>query len=138
MRRRSFQFSMATWAAGQRSPGVLARGAGGGRCQRHGHRVRRASSPVLDPHLGARAERADGVGGVGVGRHRLVVDGHELAVDGTAGLVVIWEAAKLLDMRVLDLADEMAAGGIELAACCNNLPCFSLQAIDTYRRSQVA
>ncbi len=54
------------------------------------------------------------------------------------GLVVIWEAAKLLDMRVLDLADEMAAGRIELAARCNNLPCFSLQAIDTCRRSQVA
>src|SRR5258708_23934123 len=30
------QFSMATWAAGQRSPGVLATGAGGGeRSQRH-------------------------------------------------------------------------------------------------------
>ena len=54
------------------------------------------------------------------------------------GLVVIWEAAKLLDMRVPDLADEMAAGRIELAARCNNLPCFSLQAIDAYRRSRVA
>lgn len=53
-------------------------------------------------------------------------------------LLVIWEAAKLLDMRVLDLADEMAAGRIELAARCNNLPCFSLQAIDAYRRGRVA
>ncbi|MGH9042148.1 MAG: hypothetical protein ACRDZ3_18170 [Acidimicrobiia bacterium] len=54
------------------------------------------------------------------------------------GLLVIWEAAKLLDMRVLDLAEDMAAGRIEPAARCNNLPCFSLQAIDAYRRSRVA
>ena len=50
------------------------------------------------------------------------------------GLLVIWEAAKLLDMRVLDLVDEWRVGNIEIAARCNNLPCFSLPAIDAYRK----
>ena len=54
------------------------------------------------------------------------------------GLLVIWEAAKLLDMRVLDLVDEWAAGHIQMAARCNNLPCFTLQAIDAYRQSRAA
>lgn len=54
------------------------------------------------------------------------------------GLLVIWEAAKLLDMDVLDLVDEWAAGRIEMAARCNNLPCFTLQAIDAYRRNRAA
>ena len=50
---------------------------------------------------------------------------------------MIHEAAKLLDMRILDLVDEWAAGHIEIAARCNNLPCFSLQAIDAYRQSRI-
>lgn len=54
------------------------------------------------------------------------------------GLLVIWEAAKLLDMKILELVDEWRAGRIEPSARCNNLPCFSLQAIDAYRRSRVA
>jgi hypothetical protein len=54
------------------------------------------------------------------------------------GLLVVWEAAKLLDMRIIDLVQEMAAGRIEITARCNNLPCVSLQAIDAYRRSRVA
>jgi len=54
------------------------------------------------------------------------------------GLLVVWEAAKLLDMRIIDLVQEMAAGRIEIAARCNNLPCVSLPAIDAYRRGRVA
>ena len=50
------------------------------------------------------------------------------------GLLVIWEAAKLLDMDILDLVDAWRDGHIEIAARCNNLPCFSLQAIDVYRQ----
>ena len=56
----------------------------------------------------------------------------------TQGLLVIWEAAKLLDMDILDLVDAWGAGDIEIAARCNNLPCFSLPAIDAYRRSRHA
>jgi hypothetical protein len=54
------------------------------------------------------------------------------------GLLVIWEAAKLLDMSVLDLVDDWAAGQIEMATRCNNLPCFTLQAIDAYRQNRAA
>ncbi|HEX6381958.1 MAG TPA: hypothetical protein VF180_12005, partial [Acidimicrobiia bacterium] len=46
------------------------------------------------------------------------------------GLLMIHEAAKLLDMLIPDLAMEAGAGRIEIAARFNNLPCFSLQAID--------
>lgn len=49
-------------------------------------------------------------------------------------LLAIWEAAKLLDMRIPDLALEASAGQIDIAARCNNLPCFSLPAIDAYRQ----
>ena len=56
----------------------------------------------------------------------------------TQGLLLIWEAAKLLEIPILDLVDEMAAGRIEVTARCNNLPCFSLEAIDAYRRRRVA
>jgi hypothetical protein len=49
-------------------------------------------------------------------------------------LLTIWEAAKLLDMRIPDLALEAGAGHIDIAARCNNVPCFSLPAIDAYRR----
>ena len=52
------------------------------------------------------------------------------------GFLIIWEAAKLLDMDILDLVDEWRAGHIEIAARCNNLPCFSLPAIDAYRKRQ--
>ena len=54
------------------------------------------------------------------------------------GLLMINEAAKLLEMEILDLAIEAHEGHIEIAARCNNLPCFSLQAIDTYKRSRHA
>jgi hypothetical protein len=54
------------------------------------------------------------------------------------GLLVVWEAAKLLDMRIIDLVQEMAAGRLEITGRCNNLPCVSLQAIDAYRRRRVA
>ena len=54
------------------------------------------------------------------------------------GLLMIHEAAKLLDMKILDLVDEWRVGRIEIAARCNNLPCFSLQAIDDYRRLRTA
>ena len=54
------------------------------------------------------------------------------------GLLMIWEAAKLLDMLILDLAQEAARGRIEITARSNNLPCFSLQAIDGYRQSRSA
>jgi hypothetical protein len=49
------------------------------------------------------------------------------------GLLVIWEVAKLLDLDILDLVDEWREGRIEVATRCNNLPCFSLPAIDAYR-----
>ena len=49
-------------------------------------------------------------------------------------LLAIWEAAKLLDMRIPDLALEAGAGHIDIAARCNNLPCFSLPAVDAYRK----
>lgn len=49
------------------------------------------------------------------------------------GLLLVWEAAKLLDMRIIDLVQEMAAGRMEITARFNNLPCVSLQAIDGYR-----
>lgn len=49
-------------------------------------------------------------------------------------LLAIWEAANLLDMTIPDLALDAGAGHIEVAARCNNLPCFSLPAIDAYRK----
>jgi hypothetical protein len=51
---------------------------------------------------------------------------------------MIDEAAKLLDMLMPDLAMEAGAGRIEITARCNNLPCFSLQAIDAYKRNRTA
>ena len=54
------------------------------------------------------------------------------------GLLVIWEAAKLLDIDILELVDEWRAGRIEIAARCNNLPCLSLRAIDAYRQGRAA
>jgi hypothetical protein len=54
------------------------------------------------------------------------------------GLLMINEAAKLLDMQIPDLALEAHDGHIEITARCNNLPCFSLQAIDAYKRSRHA
>ena len=48
------------------------------------------------------------------------------------------EAAKLLDMPLIpDLIEAVAAGEIECERI-NNLPCFSLAAIDAYRRRHVA
>ena len=64
------------------------------------------------------------------------VPAHEQA--HAQGLLMIDEAAKLLDMLIPHLAMEAAAGRIEITARCNNLPCFSLQAIDAYRRSRRA
>ena len=40
----------------------------------------------------------------------------------------------LLDLRIDEFADEVNRGRIEVAARCNNTPCFSLQAIDAYKR----
>ena len=54
------------------------------------------------------------------------------------GLLMIDEAAKLLDMLMPDLIMEAGAGRIEITARCNNLPCFSLQAIDAYKQSRIA
>jgi hypothetical protein len=51
------------------------------------------------------------------------------------GLLTAWETMKLLDLRIDKFADEVNAGRIEIAARCNNAPCFSLEAIDAYRRS---
>ena len=49
------------------------------------------------------------------------------------GLLTIYEAAKLLDMSVVDLAQDTGGSGIEVTARFNNVPCFSIQAIDDYR-----
>ena len=49
------------------------------------------------------------------------------------GLLTIYEAAKLLDMSVVALAQDTGAGGIEVTARFNNIPCFNIQAIDAYR-----
>jgi hypothetical protein len=49
------------------------------------------------------------------------------------GLLTVYEAAKLLDVRVLDLVDEARDGHIEITARFNRVPCFSIQAIDDYR-----
>jgi proline racemase len=54
------------------------------------------------------------------------------------GLLTIVEAAKLLDMLIPHLAMEAGAGHIEIAARCNNIPCFSIQAIDAYKQSRAA
>jgi proline racemase len=62
------------------------------------------------------------------------VPAHEQA--HAQGLLMIHEAAKLLDMRIPDLAMEAGAGRIEITARCNNLPCFSLQTVDAYRRQR--
>lgn len=51
---------------------------------------------------------------------------------------MIDEAAKLLDMLMPELIAEAGAGRIEIAARCNKLPCFSLQAIDDYKRTRRA
>jgi hypothetical protein len=49
------------------------------------------------------------------------------------GLLTVYEAAKLLDMFVLDLVDEARDGRMEITARFNKVPCFSLQAIDDFR-----
>ncbi len=49
------------------------------------------------------------------------------------GLLTVYEAAKLLNMLVLDLVDDARDGSIEVTARFNKVPCFSLQAIDDYR-----
>ena len=49
------------------------------------------------------------------------------------GLLTVYEAAKLLDIPVLDLVDEARGGRIEITAKFNKVPCFSLQAIDDFR-----
>ena len=54
------------------------------------------------------------------------------------GLLLIWEAAKLLDMEILDLVDAWGAGDIEITARCNNLPCLSPAGHRAYRRSRHA
>ena len=48
-------------------------------------------------------------------------------------LLTVYEAAKLLDMLILDLVDEARDGHIEVTARFNKVPCFSIQAIDDYR-----
>lgn len=49
-------------------------------------------------------------------------------------LLTLLEAAKLLDIGVLDLVDEARDGRIDITAKFNRVPCFSLRAIDDYRR----
>jgi hypothetical protein len=49
------------------------------------------------------------------------------------GLLTILDAAKLLDMSVVDLAQDVGGDGIEVTARFNNMPCFSIQSIDDYR-----
>jgi hypothetical protein len=62
------------------------------------------------------------------------VSAHEQA--RAQGLLMIDEAAKLLNMLMPDLILEAGSGRIEITARCNNLPCFSLEAIDAYRQHQ--
>jgi hypothetical protein len=50
------------------------------------------------------------------------------------GLLTTLETMKLLDLGIAEFADEVNRGRIEVAARCNNTPCFSLQAIDAYKR----
>lgn len=64
------------------------------------------------------------------------VSAHEQA--RAQGLLMLDEAAKLLDMLMPDLIMEAGAGRIEITARCNNLPCFSLQAIDAYKEHRTA
>ena len=45
---------------------------------------------------------------------------------------------KLLDLPIDTFADEVNAGRLEVAARFNNAPCFSLEAIDAYKRSRHA
>lgn len=54
------------------------------------------------------------------------------------GLLTIYEAAKLLDMLIPDLAQETGPGGIEVTARFNNIPAFSIQAVADYRRRRYA
>ena len=54
------------------------------------------------------------------------------------GLLTVYEAAKLLEMRVLDLVDEAGAGSIEITARFNKVPCFSIQAVHAYKISRNA
>ncbi len=54
------------------------------------------------------------------------------------GLLTTWETMKLLDLSIAELAEEVGAGRIEVATRCNRTPCFSLQAIDDYKRSRHA
>lgn len=54
------------------------------------------------------------------------------------GLLTAWETMKLLDLKVDKFADEVNAGRLEVTARCNNAPCFSLEAIDAYKRSRHA
>ena len=55
-----------------------------------------------------------------------------------AGLLTAWETMKLLDLQIDTFADEVNAGRLEVAARFNNAPCFSLEAIDAYKRSRHA
>jgi hypothetical protein len=54
------------------------------------------------------------------------------------GLLTAWETMKLLDLGIAEFAEEVNRGRIEVAARCNNSPCFSLQAIDAYKRTRHA
>jgi hypothetical protein len=45
---------------------------------------------------------------------------------------------KLLDLGIAELAEEVRSGRIEVTARCNKTPCFSLQAIDAYKRTRHA
>jgi len=54
------------------------------------------------------------------------------------GLLTAWETMTLLDLRIDKFADEVNARRLEVAARCNNTPCFSLQAIDAYKRTRHA
>ena len=54
------------------------------------------------------------------------------------GLLTAWETMKLLDLPIDTFADEVNAGRLEVAARFNNAPCFSLEAIDGYKRNRHA
>lgn len=53
-------------------------------------------------------------------------------------LLTVYEAAKLLDMRILDLVDEAGEGNIEITARFNKVPCFSIRAVAAYKKSRRA
>jgi hypothetical protein len=54
------------------------------------------------------------------------------------GLLTTWEAMKVLDLGIAELDEEVRTGRIEVTARCNKTPCFSLQAIDAYKRTRHA